>query len=332
MRSPLALALALLPVAGALLLPRLLSKGKRYRLIYYDGRGQIEIVRLVFALGQKLPGRDYDNVRLPISYIGPRDTDYDCPEFNKLQAQGRLACNLDRVPVLECGGFALGQSPAISRFIGRELGLMGRDEAEAAQIDAVVEHVRDIRHAFATFRGSNSWFGEVDGQKASDGRSSDTRVRERRNLRWWLRQLDRCVGDHGFAVGRRASIAIAAALLVVGAVVCVSASDSSDGTAAATGATQPCTRAADCIPLVGAGHSRFCSYYAKDTCVGGSTCSGQCDLCSSCWADSDALGGSSPFDSSDALSDVLSSDALYNNSDAISDALSSSALRSRYPR
>ena len=47
---------------------------------------------------------------------------------------------------------------------------------------------------------------------------------------------------------------------------------------------------------------------------------------------SDALGGSSPFDSSDALSDVLSSDALYNNSDAISDALSSSALRSRYPR
>jgi len=92
--------------------------------------------------------------------------------------------------------------------------------------------------------------------------------------------------------GRRASIAIAAALLVVGAVVCVSASDSSDGTAAATGATQPCTRAADCVPLVGAGHSRFCSYYAKDTCVGGSTCAGQCDLCSACWADSDALGGS----------------------------------------
>ena len=218
MRSPLALALALLPVAGALLLPRLLSKGKRYRLIYYDGRGQIEIVRLVFALGQKLPGRDYDNVRLPISYIGPRDTDYDCPEFNKLQAQGRLACNLERVPVLECGGFALGQSPAISRFIGRELGLMGRDEAEAAQVDAVVEHVRDIRHAFATFRGSNSWFGEVDGQKATDGRSSDTRVRERRNLRWWLRQLDCCVGDHGFAVGRRASIADASLYFCFGEV------------------------------------------------------------------------------------------------------------------
>ena len=214
------LALALLPVAGALMLPRLRAKSKRYRLIYYDGRGQIEIVRFIFALGQKLPGRDYDNVRLPISYIGPRDTDYDCPEFNKVQAQGRLACNLDRVPVLEeCGGgFALGQSPSISRFIGRELGLMGRDEAEAAQIDAVVEHVRDIRHAFATFRGSNSWFGEVDRQKSSDGRSSDTRVRERRNLRWWLRRLDSCVGDQGFAVGSRASIADASLYFCFGEV------------------------------------------------------------------------------------------------------------------
>ena len=92
--------------------------------------------------------------------------------------------------------------------------------------------------------------------------------------------------------GRRISIAIAGALLVVGAVVCVSASDSGDGVAAATGATQPCSSVTDCIPLVGAGHSRFCSYYAKDTCVGGSTCAGQCDLCSACWADSDALGGS----------------------------------------
>ena len=75
------------------------------------------------------------------------------------------------------------------------------------EIDAVVEHVRDIRHAFATFRGSNSWFGEVDAERPSDGRSSDTKVRERRNLRWWLRQLDRCVGTQGFAVGVRPSIA-----------------------------------------------------------------------------------------------------------------------------
>ena len=55
---------------------------RRYRLIYYDGRGQVEIARLIFALGQKLPGRDYDNVRLPLTYLGPRTTDYDCPEFS----------------------------------------------------------------------------------------------------------------------------------------------------------------------------------------------------------------------------------------------------------
>lgn len=186
-----------------------LFRTKRYRLIYYDGRGQVEIVRLIFALGQMLPGRDYENVKLPITYIGPRQTDYDCPEFSKMQAEGRLVCNLDRVPVLEevGGDFAVGQSPAIARYVARELNLMGRSEAEAASVDAVVEHVRDIRHAFATFRGSNSWFGEIDGHQPSVGRSSDSCVRERRNLRWWLRQLDKCVGDDGFAIGGRPSIA-----------------------------------------------------------------------------------------------------------------------------
>ena len=187
------------------------AKKKRFRLMYYDGRGQIEIVRFIFALGQKLPDRDYDNVRLHIKYIGPRATDYDCPEADAVKSEGRLVCNLDRVPVLEeCGGgFALGQSPAIARYVGRELGLMGRNEAEAAQVDAVVEHVRDLRHAFATFRGDNSWFGEADPEQAAanTGRSSDTRVRARRNLRWWLRRLDCCVGDGGFAVGGQPSIA-----------------------------------------------------------------------------------------------------------------------------
>ena len=89
-------------VAGAaclsLLWRHIRAKSRRYRLIYYDGRGQIEIVRFVFALGNKLPGRDYDNFRLPMTYIGPRPTDYDCPEFTKVMLEGRLQCNLDRVP------------------------------------------------------------------------------------------------------------------------------------------------------------------------------------------------------------------------------------------
>ena len=125
------------------------------------------------------------------------------------------------MPVLEvcgAGGFALGQSPAIARFIGRELGLMGRSDAEAAQIDAVVEHVRDIRHAFATFRGSNSWFGETDPDAPSGSPSSDTKTRERRNLRWYLRKLEKCVGDDGFTCGGRPSIADASIYFCFGEV------------------------------------------------------------------------------------------------------------------
>ena len=163
LRSAAGTAAAVVAGAAAALLWRHIRARAGATVVYYDDAGRSRS-RFVFA-GNKLPGRDYDNFRLPMTYIGPRPTDYDCPEFTKVMLEGRLECNLDRVPVLEVcgeGGFALGQSPAIARFIGRELGLMGRSDAEAAQVDAVVEHVRDIRHAFATFRGSNSWFGETD--------------------------------------------------------------------------------------------------------------------------------------------------------------------------
>ena len=61
-----------MPVAGAFVLHRLRATNKRYRLIYYDGRGQIEMVRL--CARAEAAGRDYDNVRLPLTYIGPRPT------------------------------------------------------------------------------------------------------------------------------------------------------------------------------------------------------------------------------------------------------------------
>ena len=43
-------------------------------------------------------------------------------------------------------------------------------------------------------------------------------MRERRNLRCWLRRLDSCVGDQGFAVGSRASIADASLYFCFGEV------------------------------------------------------------------------------------------------------------------
>ena len=112
---------------------------------------------------------------------------------------------------------------------------MGQTYEDSAQINAIVEHVRDIRHAFATFKGSNTWFGEalLEGtpslEKANDAtksnntttttttrQSSDAATRENRNLGFWLRRLDDCVGDDGFAFAGAPSVADASVFFCFG--------------------------------------------------------------------------------------------------------------------
>jgi glutathione S-transferase len=205
----------------------------RWRLVYYDGRGQVEIVRLVFAMAGELPGRDYENVRLPLHYVGPNPKDYDCPRFNEVQAEGRLVCNMQRLPVLEevGGSLSLGQSLSIIRYVGQQFGLMGRTYEDSAQINAIVEHVRDIRHAFATFKGSNDWFGDAlvdtddaaaaaaaasDNSKRLGRLSSSATMRENRNLGFWLRRLNKCVGDDGFSYGGAPTVADASIFFCFG--------------------------------------------------------------------------------------------------------------------
>ena len=39
----------------------------------------------------------------------------------------------------------IGQSKAIERYIARRYGLLGANEIEAAQIDAITEHIRDAK-------------------------------------------------------------------------------------------------------------------------------------------------------------------------------------------
>jgi glutathione S-transferase len=43
--------------------------------------------------------------------------------------------NLDRLPILEVDGVAIGQSKAIERFVAAKVGLLGASPIEAAHID-----------------------------------------------------------------------------------------------------------------------------------------------------------------------------------------------------
>ena len=54
--------------------------------------------------------------------------------------------------MLEVDGQMIGESKAIERFVARLGGLMGANEVEAAQIDAMAEHVRDINTAYQKIR------------------------------------------------------------------------------------------------------------------------------------------------------------------------------------
>uniref|UniRef100_A0A914DPH3 glutathione transferase n=1 Tax=Acrobeloides nanus TaxID=290746 RepID=A0A914DPH3_9BILA len=55
------------------------------------------------------------------------------------------------VPVLEVDGKTLPQSSAINRYLARKYGLAGKDDFEAAQIDAVADFHKDVNNELAPY-------------------------------------------------------------------------------------------------------------------------------------------------------------------------------------
>jgi glutathione S-transferase len=116
------------------------------------------------------------------------------PEFDAMQANGEFVCNMNSVPILTYNGVKLGQSKAINRFVGRKLGFMGSNDVEAAQIDAIADHVVEI----------------MDGINAAIRDKKDEALaaaKESFDLKWYLDLIEKCVGENGFAVGNTRSVA-----------------------------------------------------------------------------------------------------------------------------
>jgi glutathione S-transferase len=119
------------------------AKAPGYKLTYFDARGAAELARIVLVASKT----EWDDVRFPIAMVDGKPA---VPEFQAAKESGALKVNMDRAPLLELeGGFAIGQSRAIERFLARRHGLFGADELEGAMIDAVVEHTRDIKEAYS---------------------------------------------------------------------------------------------------------------------------------------------------------------------------------------
>ena len=171
-----------------------------FRLSYFDGRGLAEVPRTLFATAGLFPGSGFDDVRMTR------------PEFAAAKGKGDLAQNLDRLPVLNHNGAVIGQSGAINRYLARRLGLVGTSEVEAAQVDALTEHIADVRAAYRKLfpyrQELTAAEAEANGKVWFDTPAVPAvEDRSERQLRWFLGHIETTLPGGGYSVGGRPSLA-----------------------------------------------------------------------------------------------------------------------------
>ena len=94
------------------------------------------MARTLFAIVGRFSGHGYEDIRVTKE------------QFEELRENGDFATNLNRLPILNHNHFEVGQSSAINQYLAKQFGLMGVDATEAAQIQAMVAHVDDLKAAY----------------------------------------------------------------------------------------------------------------------------------------------------------------------------------------
>eukprot|EP00607_Mallomonas_marina_P008005 CAMPEP_0182417362 /NCGR_PEP_ID=MMETSP1167-20130531/1812_1 /TAXON_ID=2988 /ORGANISM="Mallomonas Sp, Strain CCMP3275" /LENGTH=220 /DNA_ID=CAMNT_0024590857 /DNA_START=90 /DNA_END=752 /DNA_ORIENTATION=+ len=166
-----------------------------YTLVYFDIRGVAENTRVMFAIA----GKSYEDYRYPISFTGGKPQ--ASPEFEAAKANGNFACNMDRLPMLiyrgPSGTINIGQGPAIQRYVAKKLGFNGDSDEEAAMIDMICEHIRDIKQKYNDFKVGKT------GDELNAAKTEFVTVEYPK----WMAKVEVCLGSSGFAVGTKLSLA-----------------------------------------------------------------------------------------------------------------------------
>lgn len=118
------------------------------KLVYFNARGLAETSRMLLAVA----GQDYEDFRFPFKIVDMSIFKFERPEFDAAKAKGELAGSLHKLPALHVDGVTIGQSKAIERYLARRFGMMGSNELEAAQIDAICEYVKDFKSDYQSVR------------------------------------------------------------------------------------------------------------------------------------------------------------------------------------
>ena len=107
-----------------------------YKLYYFNGRGRVEVSRLIFTAA----GEKFEDIRI---------SEQEWPEK-------KLTMPLKQIPVLEVDGVMLPQSMSIARFLARQFNLAGKDNLEQAKVEAVADSATDLLNKF----GPIYWYEE----------------------------------------------------------------------------------------------------------------------------------------------------------------------------
>jgi len=160
------------------------------KLMYWNARGLMEPARQMLALGGKFPGQDYEDFRAS-----------QPPSDAFLENNGRM-------PFVYDNGKGIGQSATIWRYIAHCEGLMGTGHIEGAHIDGIVETVKELLDSWGKIFPYGNTFDDQKKQEVRDLYfNTVSTTRTDRYFQWHLNFLEQIVGDDGFAVGGKYSLA-----------------------------------------------------------------------------------------------------------------------------
>ena len=162
------------------------------KLTYFNVRGLAETSRFLLALG----GEEYEDFRYPLEVIDMSKHEMKKDEFDKDKADGKLVTSLNKVPFLEVDGVTIPQSKSVERFLARRFNMMGSNDLEAAQIDAICESVRDFKDMYQKVR-----FLPEDEKEAGMKEWFTVTLVERLTL-----LENQLVGESGFSVGNTTTL------------------------------------------------------------------------------------------------------------------------------
>lgn len=179
-------------------------------LIYGQGRGLMELARLMLAFRGKFPGKDYIDGRYGA---------------DKSKIENRLSANLGRMPCLwvkstasglSTSSQAIGSTTSIYYYIAYHCNLLGTNPIETAQVFGIHEAIKDLKKAQNAFMGKetdeaslDAWFEIGHTNQGATDRSpanADPEQRNNRRCRWYMERLETIVGQN-YAVGNGPSMA-----------------------------------------------------------------------------------------------------------------------------